>query len=141
VRAGADGRTVAQRLISVETEAGAATSAAGVLLEAVDGQGARAGLFARSGNRLTAVMLDGEEEAIEFDGRFVRIFAPDGSFDLNPGAGKLVMKGTAGKSVLFRDGGIAYWQGPASVPDGQESVSNATFAIGTAVPEEGCSLA
>lgn len=125
-------------LLGVQSTANNASSAAALALSAANGNEAYAALTVDAGNRLTAMRINGVTRAIDFLAETFNVTAEGGN-GISYSAASKVFKifGDGQKTLMKASGGVRFWSGPTSVPDGSETAENGVIALGPGVPGGG----
>lgn len=134
-----DGRfATSSALLAVQSTANGASSTAALALSAANGSEAYAALTVDAGNRLTAMRINGVTRAIDFLAETFNVTAEGGN-GISYSAASKVFKifGDGQKTLMKASGGVRFWSGPTSVPDGSETAENGVIALGPGVPGGG----
>ncbi|WP_313046169.1 hypothetical protein, partial [Brevundimonas sp.] len=139
LQAWSDGRfATSSALLAVQSTANNASSTAALALNAANGNEAYAALTVDAGNRLTAMRINGVTRAIDFLAETFNVTAERGN-GISYSAASKVFKifGDGQKTLMKASGGVRFWSGPTSVPDGSETAENGVIALGPGVPGGG----
>lgn len=139
LQAWSDGRfATSSALLAVQSTANNASSTAALALNAANGNEAYAALTVDAGNRLTAMRINGVTRAIDFLAETFNVTAEGGN-GISYSAASKVFKifGEGQKTLMKASGGVRFWSGPTSVPDGSETAENGVIALGPGVPGGG----